>query len=491
MIKFHKREKGLASSGLIFPERLNFSHFGKLQMKKYSHLLPNDKYVNQMLSSMGLNSIEELFTDIPVETRLKKKLEIPGPMGQMEIERKIEDALYLDKVHPSSPCFLGGGIWPHYIPAAVNHIISRSEFYTSYTPYQPEISQGVLQALFEYQSLICELGSMDAANASMYDWPTAAAEAARMAMRITKKKTLAVSSAAGFERKKVIETYIEPAGGKVVEIPYNGKSGETELAEAERILAEKDVAAIYLEQPNFFGVIESKVREISELAKRKGALFIVGVEPTSLGILEAPGNYGADIMVGEGQPLGISMSYGGPSLGIFAVKGDLNMIRQMPGRIIGMTNEKNGNGRGFVMVLQTREQHIRREKATSNICTNQALMAIAAAAYISLLGKEGFVRLSKAIASNSHYVSKRIQETGKYISPFFDSEFYSDFTFSRKGNGICGQGLFEKLAERGVNAALPLEWFYKELKDVNMISVTEAHNMRDVELLVSALTEVA
>src|SRR5579885_3360055 len=351
-------------------------------MKKYSHLLPNDRYVSQMLSSMGLNSIEDLFTDIPVETRLKKRLEIPGPMGQMEVERKIEDALYADRVHPSSPCFLGGGIWPHYIPAAVNHIISRSEFYTSYTPYQPEISQGVLQALFEYQSLVCELGSMDAANASMYDWPTAAAEAARMAMRITKKKTLAVSSA---------------AGGKVVEVPYNGKSGETELAEAERILAEKDVAAIYLEQPNFFGVIESKVREIGELAKRKGALFIVGVEPTSLGILEAPGNYGADIMVGEGQPLGISMSYGGPSLGIFAVKGDINMIRQMPGRIIGMTDEKNGKGKGFVMVLQTREQHIRREKATSNICTNQALMAIAAAAYISLLGREGFVRLSKAI----------------------------------------------------------------------------------------------
>src|SRR5579884_3143754 len=417
-------------------------------MKKYSHLLPNDRYVSQMLSSMGLNSIEDLFTDIPVETRLKKRLEIPGPMGQMEVERKIEDALYADRVHPSSPCFLGGGIWPHYIPAAVNHIISRSEFYTSYTPYQPEISQGVLQALFEYQSLVCELGSMDAANASMYDWPTAAAEAARMAMRITKKKTLAVSSAAGFERKKVIETYIEPAGGKVVEVPYNGKSGETELAEAERILAEKDVAAIYLEQPNFFGVIESKVREIGELAKRKGALFIVGVEPTSLGILEAPGNYGADIMVGEGQPLGISMSYGGPSLGIFAVKGDINMIRQMPGRIIGMTDEKNGKG-------------------------------------------EGFVRLSKAIASNSHYVSRRILETGKYISPFFDSEFYSDFTFSRKGVGIYGQELFEQLAKRGINAALPLEWFYKELKEVNMISVTEAHNMRDVELLINALMEVA
>ncbi|MEM0117357.1 MAG: aminomethyl-transferring glycine dehydrogenase subunit GcvPA [Conexivisphaerales archaeon] len=459
-------------------------------MKKYSHLLPNDKYLNQMLTSMGISSVDELFTDIPHEARLKGKLNVSGPMGQMEIERKFRDALSTDKVHPSSPCFLGGGIWPHYIPAAVNHIISRSEFYTSYTSYQPEISQGVLQALFEYQSLICELGNMDAANASMYDWPTAAAEAVRMAMRITKKRRVVVSAASGFERRKVIETYIEPAGGKVVELPFNAETGETELHEAEMALAEQDVAAIYIEQPNFFGVIESRVREFSELAKRKGALFIVGVEPTSLGILEAPGNYGADIMVGEGQPLGISMSYGGPSLGIFAAKGDLNFIRQMPGRIIGLTSEKDGKGKGYVMVLQTREQHIRREKATSNICTNQALMAIAAASYIALLGKEGFIRLAKTIVANSHYVSKRIEETGRYISPFFTSEFYSDFAFARKGEGPRGHELFEKLASKGVHAALPLGWFYNELKEVNMISVTEAHNMRDVELLTKALLEV-
>lgn len=443
-----------------------------------------------MLSSLGLKSVDELFKDIPEEALFKGKLMIDQAKGQLEVERKIKDALSIDRVHPAYPCFLGGGIWLHYVPAAVSHIISRSEFYTSYTPYQPEVSQGVLQALFEYQSLICELGKMDAANASMYDWPTAAAEAARMAMRVTKKRKIIASSAAGFERRKVIQTYIEPAGGKLIEVPFEAKSGETDILALERAAAEKDAAAIYIEQPNFFGVIETRIREFSDIAKRSGAMFIVGVEPTSLGILEPPGNYGADIMVGEGQPLGITMSYGGPSLGIFAVKGELNIIRQMPGRIIGMTEEKKGGGRGFVMVLQTREQHIRREKATSNICTNQALMAIAAASYLALLGREGLIRLAKTIVSNSHYVSRRIAETGKYISPFFESEFYSDFTFARKGEGAKGEQLFEELAKRGVHAALPLEWFYNELKEVNMISVTEAHNRRDVEILLKALDEV-
>lgn len=459
-------------------------------MKKYSHLLPNDGELGRILSFMGLKSVDDLFVDVPEETKLKRKLNIPGPFSQLEVERDIEDALSADEVHPDAPCFLGGGIWPHYVPAAVRLIVSRSEFYTSYTPYQPEISQGVLQSLFEYQSMICDLGEMDAANASMYDWPTAAAEAARMAMRVTKKRRIIVASSAGFERKEVIKTYVEPAGGSVAEVPFIQKTGEVDMHELKKQFIAGDVAAIYVEQPNFFGVIETGVREMAEIAKKNGSLFVVGVEPTSLGILEPPGSYGADIMVGEGQPLGIPMNYGGPSLGIFAAKGELGFLRQMPGRIIGMTNEKNGSRNGFVMVLQTREQHIRREKATSNICTNQALMAIAAAAYMSLLGKDGFVRLAKTIASNSHYVAKRIQETGKYESPYLESEFYCDFTIRRKDGGKAGQKLYEELARKKVNAALPLEWFYQNMKDVSLISVTEAHLKRDVDRLVSALKEV-
>jgi glycine dehydrogenase subunit 1 len=457
-------------------------------MNTYSHLLPNEPEVQRMLKELGLKSVDELFTDIPEETLLRRPPDLPGPLSQQEIERLVEERLSGDKTHPDYPCFLGGGMWLHYVPPAVRLIAGRSEFYTSYTPYQPEISQGVLQSLFEYQSVICELGGMDAANASMYDWPSAAAEAVRMAMRVTGRKKLIVSEASGPERKEVIRTYAAPIGGRLVEAEFNRRTGETEAAEVDSLLGE-DVAAVYIEQPNFFGVIERSVRDIAEAAHRNGSLLIVGAEPISLGILEAPGSYGADIMVGEGQPLGIPLSYGGPSLGIFAVKGDLSFIRQMPGRIIGMTEQKGG-GRGFVMVLQTREQHIRREKATSNICTNQALMAIMAVAYVCLLGKDGFSRLARTVASNSHYVARRISELDSFRAPHFDSEFFSDFAISHKSGKLSGEELYRRMSEFGVHGPLPVGWFYPELRGLGLVSVTEACLRQDIEKLVMGLREV-
>ncbi|MEM0286909.1 MAG: aminomethyl-transferring glycine dehydrogenase subunit GcvPA [Nitrososphaerota archaeon] len=458
-------------------------------MKKYSHLLPNELKVEDMMKILGINKIESLYEDVPQQSLLKELPKIPGPFSQMEIERLTKNVLKNVSVHPDSPCFLGGGIWPHYIPPAVDAISSRSEFYTSYTPYQPEVSQGILQALFEYQSMICDLTHMDAANASMYDWATAAAEAARMAIRVTKRKDLLVAMNAGYERRRVIQTYLEPIASRILQIPYDKRTGRIDMKEADRLIKSADVAAVYVEQPNFFGAIETSIKEISELVHSRAGLLIVGVEPTSLGLLKPPGDYGADIVVGEGQPLGIPMNYGGPSLGIFAVKGDISFIRQMPGRIIGITTEKKSERKGYVMVLQSREQHIRREKATSNICTNQALMAVRAAAYMALLGPLGFRRLSQVITSNSHYTAKLIRETKEYEAPYFESEFYSDFTILPTTKKTRGRALYEYLTKRGVNAALPLDWFYEELKDVSMISVTEVHLKEDVNRLLNCLVE--
>ncbi|MDG6928773.1 MAG: aminomethyl-transferring glycine dehydrogenase subunit GcvPA [Nitrososphaerota archaeon] len=457
-------------------------------MKSYSHLLPNEASLQDMLKEIGISSLDDLYSDIPAEYVLKAPVDVPGPLTQMEVERHMAQKLASVSSHPESPCFLGGGVWPHYIPAAVGLIASRSEFYTAYTPYQPEISQGVLQALFEYQSMVCDLTGTDAANASMYDWPTAAAEAARMAVRVSRRKDVLVASSAGFERRKVMETYLSAIGSRVRQVPFDGRTGLTDVAEMERLMSE-DVAAVYVEQPNFFGAVETSVREMADMVHSKGSLFIVGVEPTSLGLLRPPGEYGADLVVGEGQPLGIPMNYGGPSLGIFAARGDLAFIRQMPGRIIGQTTEKGTDRKGYVMVLQSREQHIRREKATSNICTNQALMAVMAAAYLALLGPDGLRRLSRTITSNAHHVAKRIGEGGRYAAPFFDSEFYCDFTFSARGRVAKGSEIHSALASRGVHGALPMGWFYPELEDVALMSVTEAHVASDVDRLLSALAE--
>jgi glycine dehydrogenase subunit 1 len=460
-------------------------------MKPYSHLLPNlnDQDVSAMLKALGLTNVDEVFSDIPPAAFVKKPISIPGPYTQMEIERIVDEKLAGDKAHGSTPCFLGGGVWPHYIPAAVQHVASRSEFYTSYTPYQPETSQGMLQALFEYQSLICDLTKMDAANASMYDWATASAEAALMAMRVTGRRRIVASRAAGHDRRNVIRTYVEAAGGQLAEVDFDPKSGLTPFEVLEEMITD-ETAALYVEQPNFLGAIEELVYEMAEAVHRKKGLFIVGVEPTSLGLLKAPGDYGADLTVGEGQPLGIPMSYGGPLLGIFAARGDLAFLRQMPGRIIGETVEKEGGRRGYTMVLQSREQHIRREKATSNICTNQALMAVIASAYLSLLGGEGLKALSRTIYSNAHYAARRIGELGKYTSPLFDSKFYSDFAVMHTSPVVSGDELYRRLNSFGVLAGLPLKWFYEEMVRPALISVTEVHLKRDVNRLVEALSKV-
>ena len=439
----------------------------------------------KMMEEMGIKSIEDLYADIPVEVRFKRELKVPGPYPEQEVKRRVESLLGRNK-RLRCPPFLGGGVWPHYVPAVVDEVVSRAEFLTSYTPYQPEITQGMLQTLFEYQSLICELTGMEAANSSMYDWATALGEAARMAGRLTRRSTILVPYLMSPNRLAVLRTYTEPVEMKVTQIDYDEATGLIDLEDLkEKINGE--TAAVYVENPSYLGFVEEDVDAIAEVAHDAGALFIVGVDPISLGLLRPPGDYGADIVVGEGQPLGNHMNFGGPLLGIFACRGDPKMIRQMPGRIIGMTTTVDGSERGFVMTLQTREQHIRRERATSNICTNQALCAVAAAVYLSLLGPNGLRELAELITSRAHYAMRRIGELTGVRAPIFSSYHFKEFTVSfEKSVEEVNRGLLA----RGIHGGKSLIEEFPELGETALYCVTELHSKEDIDLLVSALEEV-
>ncbi|RLI17020.1 aminomethyl-transferring glycine dehydrogenase subunit GcvPA [Candidatus Bathyarchaeota archaeon] len=439
----------------------------------------------KVMEEIGIKSIDDLYADIPVEVRFKGELKVPGPYPEQEVKRRVESLLGRNK-RLRCPPFLGGGVWPHYVPAVVDEVVGRAEFLTSYTPYQPEITQGMLQTLFEYQSLICELTGMEVANSSMYDWATALGEAARMAGRLTRRSTILVPYLMSPNRLAVLRTYTEPVEMKVTQIDYDEATGLIDLEDLkEKINGE--TAAVYVENPSYLGFVEENVDAIAEVAHDAGALFIVGVDPISLGLLRPPGDYGADIVVGEGQPLGNHMNFGGPLLGIFACRGDQRMIRQMPGRIIGMTTTVDGSERGFVMTLQTREQHIRRERATSNICTNQALCAVAAAVYLSLLGPNGLRELAELITSRAHYAMRRIGELTGVRAPIFSSYHFKEFTVSfEKSVEEVNRGLLA----RGIHGGKSLIEEFPELGETALYCVTELHSKEDIDLLVSALEEV-
>ncbi|HEV2389715.1 MAG TPA: aminomethyl-transferring glycine dehydrogenase subunit GcvPA [Nitrososphaerales archaeon] len=453
--------------------------------------LPNleDETIERMLKQVKASSVADLFSDIPEELRLNRKLAIPEGQGEAMVRRDLYAKLSKNKTPPDQLCFLGGGVYPHYIPAAVDSILSRQEFYTAYTPYQPEISQGMLQALFEYQSMMCDLLGMQVCNSSMYDWSSAAGEAVRMASRVKGRGTVLVAKSIGEGRLEVIKTYAEPLGVKLRAVEFDPKSGGIDLASLKSALAAAggDVAALYLENPNVFGVIEDQVDAAVEMVHAAGGLVVVGVNPISLSVLRDPASYGADVAVGEGQPLGVPMNFGGPHMGIFAVK-DIGLARSMPGRLIGMTTTKDGSEKAFCMVLQTREQHIRREAATSNICTNQALLALAAATYMSLLGKNGFRRLGEVNLANSHYAAERIGELHGVKAPLFTGPFFGEFTVGydrRKASWI-----FSELAKRGVMGGYPLTSHFNKIGEAGSFCVTEVHSSADIGRLVEALGEV-
>ena len=339
----------------------------------------------EMLEEIGVSCVDELFTDIPENIRLNRDLDLPEALSEMELIGHMRQLADKNISTGECACFLGAGAYDHYIPSVIQHLVRRQEFYTAYTPYQPEISQGTLQAIFEYQTMICRLTGMDVSNASMYDGATAVAEAAAMACRSTGRTDIIVAKTVHPQSREVLKTYSRFAGRQVVE--WNYKDGRLDFEELEKLLSE-NTAAVIVQNPNFFGLIED-LSDLADMVHQNRSLLIVSCNPISLALLKPPGDMGADIVVGEGQPLGNPLSFGGPYLGFMAAKD--KFMRRMPGRIVGETRDKEGR-RGYVLTIQTREQHIRREKATSNICSNQALNALAAAIYLSALGKSGLKR---------------------------------------------------------------------------------------------------
>jgi len=442
----------------------------------------------EMLAVLGLAGIEELFKDIPEELRLKKEMDLPESMSEPELLSHLKSIADRNVSADSSACFLGAGVYDHFIPSVVSHIVSRSEFYTSYTPYQPEISQGMLQAIFEYQTMICRLTGMDVSNASMYDGATALAEAMFMAVRTTGRNDVAVSKGVHPEYIEVLKTYAKPIGINIREVELSG--GKTDPAKI-REIAGGDIAAVIVQSPNFFGVIED-LKETSEYAKDAGALSIACVDPISLGILTPPGQCGVDIAVGEGQPLGSSLSFGGPHFGFLAVKKPL--MRKVPGRIVGQTTDREGR-RGFVLTLQAREQHIRREKAVSNICSNQTLNALAAAVYMSTMGKKGLEKVAKLCFDKAHYAYNKLIETGKF-APVYDAPFFKEFTVKALSEPVSA--INKRLLENGITGGLDLGEIGSGLgasslnpdaenagmKDCWLVAVTEKRTKQEIDRFV-------
>jgi glycine dehydrogenase subunit 1 len=441
-----------------------------------------------MLRDIGAGTIEDLFKDIPSPIRTKASLAIPPKLSEMEARRHVEALLNKNLSTRDILSFLGGGVWPHHVPAAVDAITSRGEFLTSYTPYQPEISQGMLQALFEYQSMICELTSMDYANSSLYDWSTALGEAARMASRVTHRDEFIVPHFIHPERLSTLRTFCDPADIKVVEIAQDKRTGAIDLTDLKRNLSAQ-TAGVYVEYPSFLGFVEQSCEEIAQLTHNGGALFLVGSEPISLGVLKAPGEMGADIVVGEGQPLGNHMNYGGPLLGIFACKGD-RLLRQMPGRIIGKTTTQDGKQDAYCMALQTREQHIRREKATSNICTNEALLALATASYLALLGPKGITELCSTILDRTIYAMDQLQKIRGVSAPGFEAFHFMEFTVNFDKTGKSVAEINESMLNAGIHGGLDLSKYFPELGQTALYCFTEVHTHRDIDMLADKLRQV-
>ncbi len=461
-------------------------------LAKHNHpYIPNStpEVKKELMQELGIQSVDELYKDIPEKFLLKRKLSLPDGLSEFEVKKHVETILSKNKTFPEMPTFLGAGCWPHYVPAVVENIILRSELLTSYTPYQPEISQGMLQALFEYQSMICELTGMEVANSSMYDWASTVGEAARMAARVTKRAEVLVPRIIHPERDATLQTYSGPAGIRVKYIGYEKETGQLDLEDLKTKVS-GETAAVYLENPSYLGFVETEANAAAQIAHDKGALFIAGVDPVSLGVLKPPSDYGADVVVGEGQPLGNAMSFGGPLLGILACHDNIELIRQMPGRTIGITTTLDGTSKGFCMALQTREQHIRREKATSNICTNEALCAVAAAVYLALLGPQGLKELGEACLAKAHYAMQQLAQIEGVKTPVFDSPHFKEFTVNFDKTQKSVQSVNEDLLYYGVHGGKNITKEFPALGETALYCVTEIHSRHDIDRLVTALKDV-
>jgi len=431
----------------------------------------------EMLESIGLSNSSELFRSIPADVQLGRKLKITDPLSEPEVIAALEEMAAKNTAATKSS-FLGAGVYSHFSPTIVDHLIQRSEFFTSYTPYQPEISQGTLQYIFEFQTLICQLTGMEVANASMYDGSTAMAEAYLMSQRVTKRDKIVVATSVHPEYREVARTYTQHGAAEIVEIEFDEVSGRIgDLA----VLDDK-TAALVVQSPNFFGCVED-LTALAEAAHAVGALLVVVVpEAISLGLLKSPGACGADIVVGEGQSFGIPMSFGGPHVGLFATQE--KFVRQMPGRLCGVAYDKNGN-RGFVLTLSTREQHIRREKATSNICTNQGLIALAATIYMETMGKKGLQEVALQNAQKAAYTKKQIAALDGFSIPFSAPTFNE---FVVRGPKPATEILELLRTENGIVGGLALSKYYEGHDNDFLACVTETSRKEKIDDLVKHLS---
>ncbi len=443
---------------------------------KFRYLPMTEADRKEMLDFLGLNSTEELFTNIPEDIRFKGELKLPSPLSEAALVKHMNRLAGKNASFDRYVCFLGAGAYEHYIPSVVNHTLLRSEFYTAYTPYQPEISQGELQAIFEFQTMICELTGMEVANSSMYDGPTALSEAAAMASAVTKKKKILVSRAVHPEAREILAVQGKALGLEIVEISC--EQGITDLKELQA-QKDKETACVIVQSPNFFGNIED-LEAMEKIAHQDKGLFVVSTNPIALGMLKPPGSFGADIVVGEAQPLGIPVQFGGPHCGFFATTNKL--IRRIPGRIVGQTVDEDGK-RGFVLTLQAREQHIRREKATSNICSNQALNALGASVYLSALGKQGLQDVAHLNFQKSHYALKRLSEV-KGVKPLFEQPFFNEFAITLP---VPVAEVNRQLLKQGIIGGYDLGRSYPEFSGAMLLAVTEMRTKEEIDALATAL----
>jgi glycine dehydrogenase subunit 1 len=429
----------------------------------------------EMLEQLGAASIESLFDSIPEDLRLRRDLNVPAAMSEIELLNAFDEMGTRNQA-ARRVSFLGGGAYSHYVPTIVDHLISRSEFFTAYTPYQPEISQGTLQSIFEFQTLVCQLTGMDIANASMYDGSTAMAEAVLMAERVTKRSKVVASAAIHPQYLEVAHTYVQHAGIELQHAQFDSNTGQT-LVDS----IDDQTAAIVVQSPNFFGCIED-VEALAEKAHAKGALLIVAItEAMSLGLLRSPGASGADIVVAEGQSFGVPLSFGGPYVGLFAIRE--KYARQIPGRLVGEAYDKQGR-RGFVLTLATREQHIRREKATSNICTNEGLIALAATVYLETMGRRGVQEAARQCAQKAHYAAREIAKVAGWSLPF-SGPFFNEFVVRAPSPAAP---LLDRLArEKGIDGGIALSRFDANRPNDFLVCVTETNTRAQIDALVAGL----
>jgi len=433
-----------------------------------------------MLDAIGVESIDDLFAMIPSELRLQGQLDLPPAMGEMDLAAYMNRLASENTVAEACACFLGGGSYDHFIPALVDTVASRGEFYTAYTPYQAEASQGTLQAIFEYQTLITQLTGMDVSNASLYDGGTAAVDAVLMAMSATRRSGRVVTSRSVHpEYRQIMATYLANLDTQlhVVDTPEGTTAAESLAAEVD-----SQTACVLVQHPNFFGCLED-VETLAGIAHAAGALLIVAAGPISLGLLKRPGDYGADIVVAEGQPLGNGLGYGGPYLGIMAC-GE-RFVRRMPGRLVGQTTDRRGR-RCWVLTMQTREQHIRREKATSNICTNQGLMALRAAVYLAAMGPAGMRAVAELCLEKAHYAAEQLAGADS-LELAFEAPFFNEFVV-RLADGRVEHRL-KAARQQGILAGVPLGRWYPELADCLLIAVTEKRTKEEIDRLARVLAQ--